>query len=82
MHGKQTGNALDHHLAHVGERLADQCDAPCRRAEFGKPERDAPHPFGAGARLARAAAAEDEPGFPVSRRRKLILARPQGPVVL
>lgn len=59
MYGKQARHALHHHLANVVLGLADQCDA--RTAIL---KRDAAHPFGTGARLARAAPTEDQPGQP------------------
>ena len=59
MNRKQAGHSLHHHLAHVVFGLADQRDA---RSGIG---RNAAHPFGAGARLARAAATENEPGEPL-----------------
>jgi hypothetical protein len=58
--GKETGDAFDHHLAHVMLALADERDAADRPVGvFPIAEREPPHPFGAGARLASAAAAED-----------------------
>ena len=60
VHREQSGNALDHHLARVVLGLADQRDA-----RSGIVDRDRAHPFGAGARLAGAAATENEPGGPV-----------------
>ena len=57
---QQTGDAFDHHRANLVLGLADQRDA---RTSVG--ERHLAHPFGPGARLARAASAEDQPGFPV-----------------
>ena len=56
---------MDHHVAHVGERLADERDA--HRAPLGDAEEPARHavdPLGAGAGLAGAAPAEHEPGVP------------------
>jgi hypothetical protein len=38
------------------------------------------HPLGAGARLARATAAEEEPGAPIGCRRQLFLPGPQAPI--
>ncbi len=75
MHGEQAGDALHHHLARVVLGLADQRDARMRIAE-----RELAHPFGAGARLAGAAATENEPGGPVraavgALRCKLMLVR-------
>ena len=58
VHRENARNAFDHHLAGVVLALADQCDATVLLA------RDLLHPFGAGAGLARAAAAKDEPGAP------------------
>ena len=59
MHGEQAGDALHHHLARVVLGLADQRDARVRIAE-----RELVHPFGAGARLAGAAPAQNKPGGP------------------
>ena len=59
MNGKQTGDALDHDLAHVQLTVADESDA-CIRVLGG----DAAHPFGPGERLAGAAASQDQPGAP------------------
>ncbi len=28
VHGEQAGDALDHHVAHIGQRLADERDPP------------------------------------------------------
>ena len=65
---------LHHDVAHVGDGRADQVD-----------DRVGLHPvahrLGAGARLAGAAAGEDEPDDPVARRRRLVGARPERPVV-
>ena len=65
MHRQQSGDALDHHLAHVMLGLADQRDT---RGFFGcerrQPKRLRAHPFRAGARLAGAAAADHQPGVP------------------
>ena len=58
MHREQSGDAFDHHLAHLVLALADQRDALPRRSG------ERAHPFGAGARLAGAAPADDEPGHP------------------
>ena len=64
---EEPGRALDHHVAHVGEGLADERDAAdaARVAMPGSPSARPVHPFGAGARLAGAAPAEHEPGRPV-----------------
>ena len=75
MHRQQAGNTLDHHLARVVLGLADQRDARMRIIDC-----DLAHPFGAGARLAGAAATENEPGGPVraavgALRCKLMLVR-------
>ena len=62
---EQARHALDHDAAHLADGLADQRDAV--RAAVGEVlggERLRAHPFGAGARLAGAAAAEHEPGVP------------------
>ena len=65
MHRQQSGDALDHHLAHVVLGLADQRDM---RGFFGgerrQPQRLRANPFGAGAGLAGAAAADHQPGVP------------------
>jgi hypothetical protein len=59
-------DALDHHFAHVRGGLADQRDTPDRFAcGFRQTERERPHPSGAGARLACAASAEEQPDAPV-----------------
>ena len=73
--GENAGHALDHHLAHVVFGLADERDA---RAAV---RRHRPHPFGAGARLARAAPAEDQPGAPVSGRFVLMVVGVKVPPV-
>ena len=65
--GKEAGDALDHHLAHLVLVLADQRDAPrgpVRIRPFA--ERRRAHPLRTGPRLAGAAAAENEPGAPRS----------------
>ena len=65
MHGEKTGNAFDHHVAHIGGGFADERDAADgTQAELRTAKRETLHPFGAGARLARAASAEDEPDPP------------------
>ena len=65
MDREQSGDALDHHLAHVVLGFADQRDA---RGFFGRerrqPQRLRAHPFRAGAGLAGAAAADHQPGVP------------------
>ena len=87
MHGEQAGDAFDHHVAHVGRRLADKRDAPERpRRKLRASERKRFHPFGAGAGLARAASAEDQPCAPrrAARgqvRRPLIAPRDEFPLV-
>jgi hypothetical protein len=58
---QEPGRPLDHDLAHIGERLADERDAAGGEAEFRLTGRDSPDPFGAGAGLSRPAAAEHEP---------------------
>ena len=78
--------ALDHDAAHLADGLADQRDAV--RAPFGQigsGQRLRTHPFGARARLAGAAAAEQEPGVPGLAAggedgRQLIMARRQQPI--
>ena len=59
MDGEQAGHAFHHHVARFGLGFGNECDA-CAFIGRG----DAAHPFGAGARLAGAAAAEDEPCGP------------------
>jgi hypothetical protein len=59
VHREQSGDALHHHVANVLLGFADQRDT-----RLGVAQRQAAHPFGAGPRFARAAAAEDEPGGP------------------
>ena len=62
---EEPGRAVDHHVAHVGHGLADERDAPdALRRDAAKPADEARHPRGAGARLAGAAPAEEEPGVP------------------
>ena len=83
MHGEQPRHALDHDAPRIRKRLADERD-PRRRAAFIARKRA--HPFGAGARLAGAAAAEHQPGGPVAAalahvRRQLVVARPQLEIV-
>ena len=60
MHGEHAGDAFHHHLARLVLALADQRDARLRVGERGPA-----HPFGAGAGLAGAAPAQDQPGGPV-----------------
>ena len=64
---------LDHHLADVGQRFADQRDraddAPGERPHGA---RQPVHPFGAGARLARTAPAQQKPGRPAPAPRRLL----------
>jgi len=65
MRGEETGDAFDHHFAHVVLGFADKRDAAHGPVGiFAIAEREPPHPFGAGARLAGTAAAKDEPGGP------------------
>ena len=82
MDREDAGDALDHHLAHVGGRLPDERDAAGRRAgAVVDAERQPSYPLGAGAGLAGPAAAEDQPGPPVAVRRELVVAckeRPPG----
>ena len=53
MDGEDPGWALHHHVAGVRKRLTDEREAPRgARPEIGIAERDAAHPFGAGAGLA------------------------------
>ena len=62
---QQARHALDHDAAHLGDGVADEGDAA--RAAVGErrlAERLGAHPFGAGAGLAGAAAAEHEPRVP------------------
>ena len=59
MHGKQPGDALDHHLTRLVFGFPDKRDA-----RGGIAKRELTHPFGAGAGLTGAAAAENEPGGP------------------
>ena len=85
MDGEQSRDALHHHLAHIGHGFADECDAPHGfRRKAWQAQREAAHPFGAGARLASAAPAHDEPlgpGFAIAgaQRRALIVAAIQLP---
>ena len=71
---ENAGFAEHHHVAHVVGGRADQVDDRVGR-------RPSPHRFGAGARLAGAPPGENEPDDPVARRRRLLGARPEGPVV-
>jgi len=71
---QQAGDALDHHFARLVLGLPNQRDVRFRIA------RDRAHPFSAGAGLAGAAAAEDQPGGPIGatvgeRRRDLVVMR-------
>ncbi len=62
---KKPRHALDHHAAHLVDRLADERDAPrSDRTQRRAPQRLGAHPFGTGARLAGAAPAHDEPHAP------------------
>jgi hypothetical protein len=63
--GKEAGDAFDHHFAYVVLGFADERDAAHGPVGIFKiTEREPPHPFGAGARLAGTAAAENEPSGP------------------
>src|SRR5262249_33658963 len=78
---KQTRHAFDHHLAQVGNRLANKRDLARCFAEALAPERNTPHPFGACAVFSRPAPTENEPMPPrVTLRRQLIVARPDFPI--
>jgi hypothetical protein len=87
MHREQAGDAFDHHFAHVGRRLANKRDAPERaKRKLRASERQRFHPFGAGASLARAASAKDQPCAPRraargQMRRPLIAPRDEFPLV-
>ncbi len=70
----QPGFAEHHDVAHVVVRRADQIDD-------GEGLGPKANRFRAGARLAGAAAGEDQPIDPVARRRRLLGPRPQRPVV-
>ena len=62
MRAQNAGNALNHYIAHIGHGFTDQRDAHGRFArETRQAQRDATHPLGAGARLARAASAQNKP---------------------
>ena len=74
MNGKDAGHTLDHHLADVVLVFANKSDAG---ATVG---RHRPHPFGAGAGLAGAAAAEDQPGAPVGNELTLMIVREGAPI--
>ena len=81
VHREEARDALDHHVADIGQRLADQRDAPDRPRGIARPpERQAADPFRPGARLAGAAPADHQPGEPVAGRRQLVVARPEIPV--
>jgi hypothetical protein len=65
MNREQPGNAFDHHLARVVFGFADQRDARHRLArERRQAERLRANPFGSGAGLAGAAAADHQPDQP------------------
>lgn len=64
MHGQQARHALDHHLAHLVLGLADQRDAARAFTPDFRRGGDVAHPFGAGARLAGTAPADEKPGDP------------------
>jgi len=64
MHREQPGHAFDHHLAHVVFGLADQGDAALGLIVLPRRPGEGLDPFGAGARLARAASADQQPYGP------------------
>ena len=67
MNRQEPGHALDHHGTDVGHALADEGNAPDGTAsERRDAERLRAHPFGARARLARAAAAQQQPVAPIA----------------
>jgi hypothetical protein len=67
---------VDHHLAHIGKRLADQRDAAVPPSGEGlEAAHKAVHPFRAEPRLAGAAPAHNQPGGRVSEPQR-ILRRP------
>ena len=85
MHGQEPGHAFDHHAPHLRDRLADEGDAVRDPARMRRSQRLGLHPFRAGARLARAAAAEQQPRVPGfagfgCQRRNLVGTRPVAPV--
>lgn len=75
-------SAIDHHLAHVAQRLAHQSDQsmPVARAgERRQSPRQRDHPFGPEPGLARAASAHHQPADRVAPDLKLVGARPHQP---
>ena len=85
MDGEQPRDALHHDIAYIGHGFADEGDAPHGfYCETRQAQREAAHPFGACARLARSAPAHDEPLGPGAaiagaQRRALIVAAIQFP---
>ena len=85
MHGEQAGDAFHHDAAHLSDRQTNERQTARRFAgDILVAERLGPHPFGAGASLARAAAAEKQPRVPRragggAERRHLIVACPRQP---
>jgi hypothetical protein len=72
--GEQSGFPQHHHVANVVMSRANQIDDRIGLRPFA-------HRFGAGPRLAGAAAGQDQPVDPIAVRRKLIVARPEPPIV-
>lgn len=85
---QQAGFAFHHHLAGVVPAFADQRDPAVRpRRIRRRAGHHRPHPFGAGAGLAGAAAAEHQPGSPrrtvvAGIRRLLMRMREDGEIIL
>ena len=72
---QQAAFAFDHHVAGIGGGRRDQRDVPrpvCRDALANE--------LRPGARLAEAAAGEEQPDPPIARRRLLLVPRPQPPI--
>ena len=87
VHAEQARDTFHHDAAHLGDGETDERDAAGRRARRNRiADCLGAHPFGSGARLARAAAPQQQPRLPglaagSGERRELIGAGPQLPVV-
>ena len=71
---ENAGFAQDHRVAHVGRRRADEVDDRIVLRPMA-------HRLGARPRFPRAAPGEDQPDDPVARRRRLLRAGPEIPVM-
>ena len=87
VHAEQARDTFHHDAAHLGDGETDERDTAGGRARRNRiADRLGAHPFGSGARLARAAPAQQQPCLPglaggSGERRELIGAGPHRPVV-